>query len=215
MNSRRKKIAILDYGINNLYSVFRACEIHNSLPVLVRDPNLIKDFDALILPGVGAYGAAMQRLEELNLVSAILSFIKSGKQVLGICLGMQLLLEESYEFSNKEGIKGIGFFKGSVKPFNFLNLDETVPIPHVGWNNIEFDKQSEFLTGLPSNSLMYFVHSLYADMNITSDIASYTCYGDIKFASSIQLENVFATQFHPEKSAKQGLLIYSNFINSI
>jgi len=208
---KNKKVVIIDYGMGNLFSVKLACEKVGLDSLITNDISEISGADALILPGVGAFGDAIENLGKLNLVKPIKEFIKSGKPFLGICLGMQLLMSESEEFGKH---KGLDIIKGKVVKFS--NKKEKVP--QVGWNKILKPEcgnwEKSFLKGL-SEEYMYFVHSFYCEPKEKEIILSKTNYAGIDYCSSFQKENIFACQFHPEKSGEKGLIIYKNLANLI
>ncbi len=195
-------IGIIDYGMGNLGSVFKAFEKVGLNPKIINSPEDIKHFDGLCLPGVGAFKDAMDNLNFMRLKDEIVSFIKSGKPFIGICLGYQLLFEKSHEFGIHEGFS---IFKGEVKLF-----PTSVKIPHIGWNQLWINKSSGVFKDIKEGDFVYFVHSYYVDPVDKSIVSTYTDYG-IDYASSIELENIVGLQFHPEKSQEVGLKILSNF----
>ncbi len=195
-------IAIIDYGMGNLRSVQKAMEKIGAQALITQNLKDIQKADKLILPGVGAIKPAMERLESLGLISAIKSYIDTGKPFLGICLGYQLLFENSFEGGQ---VQGLGILKGSVEKFPSLK------IPHMGWNQIIL-KQPDcpLLKGIEDKSNTYFCHSYYVKPADNSIICTSTDYG-IDFASAICRNNLFGCQFHPEKSQEIGLRILKNF----
>lgn len=204
-------VAIIDYKLGNLHSVKSACE-HVGISTFVTDnKEKILNSNAAILPGVGAFKEGMNFLQKSKLDLTIKEFIDSKKPFLGICLGMHLLFENSEEFGNH---LGLGIVKGKIVKFNFNQTSiNKLPIPQIGWNKIYSSNKpwaNTILGSNNSNDYMYFVHSYYA---IPEDdcILSKTNYGGIEYCSAIQYKNIFATQFHPEKSGKGGLSIYKNF----
>jgi len=209
-----KNIAIIDYGIGNLYSVLKACEFVGINAVITNDKNKITSSDAIILPGVGAFNDAMNSLNRLDLVNPIVDFSKSGKPLMGVCLGMQLLLSESEEFGST---KGLGIFEGICKKFPQINRDLKLKVPQINWNSIyPNNNNNSFKTNTPledikSGEQMYFVHSYYADLVNEDEVLSKTIYGGIEYCSSISKKKIFGFQFHPEKSASEGLKIYDKF----
>lgn len=215
-----KRVGIIDYKMGNLFSVHHACLFVGLEPTITSDRKMIKDFDALILPGVGAFGEAMQNLSNLDLIDPIRSFIRSGKPFLGVCLGMQLLFNQSEEF----GIyKGLDIIPGNVTRFPNVNSQGSpVRVPQIGWNQI-FPSQGNRedawkhtpMDGIASGEFVYFVHSYFAVPALREDILTMTTYEGITYCSSIMHGNVIATQFHPEKSAHKGLIIYQNWANAI
>ncbi len=209
-------ITIIDYGMGNLRSVQKAFELFCPRVEVTSSAKDIAAADKVVLPGVGAFGKAMEELQKKGLVGAIRDSIKIGKPFLGICLGTQLLFSESEEAG---GIKGLGILKGKVKRFkNTTGLK----IPHMGWNRIAISdpepqgygagKQqgTRILDGVPDGSYMYFVHSYYVEPEDKGVVLCETGYGD-NFTSAIQKDNICAFQFHPEKSQKIGLNIIKNF----
>jgi len=200
-------IAIVDYNMGNLASVKNAFAKLGKDTVVVSDPKKFKDYDKLILPGVGAYGDAMEHLAQRGMIEAIKEYANSGKYILGICLGMQLLFESSEEF----GIhKGLGLIKGSVTPFDRAKFSEPLKVPHIGWNRM-FTKQHPLFNGLDENHYLYFVHTYHVNVENEDDIIGSTNYG-YKFTSAVAHGNIFGIQPHPEKSHDNGLKILENFI---
>jgi len=199
-------IVVVDYGMGNLRSVQKGFEKIGSPAVISRDPEEIWKAERLVLPGVGAFPECMKNLQSFDLVEPIIEFIRSGRPFLGICLGLQLLFDESEEFGIHEGFKII---RGKVKAFD---PHTGLKIPHMGWNEVYFRKESPLFNGIKQGSYFYFVHSFYVVPEIDSDIAAETNYG-IKFTCAIHKDNIFAVQFHPEKSQENGLAILSNFAN--
>lgn len=213
------KVGIIDYRMGNLFSVLRACEQAGLLPCLISDGQDLNKFDALILPGVGAFGEAMNNLKKLDLVEPIKAFIAGGKPFLGICLGLQLLLEESEEFGRHAGL---GVFKGKVLRFPEIKKNgDRIKVPQVGWNQLHQPKadaarwEDSLLGGIPAGAYMYFVHSYYVRPEEQRVVCSTSIYEEFEFCSSLASGNVFACQFHPEKSAQKGLRIYQNLVNKI
>ncbi len=200
-------IIIIDCGTSNLRSVQKALESINIPAEISRDPSAIKSARGLILPGVGSFDHGIKFLRQNRLEEAILEEAGQGKFLLGICLGMQLLFEESEE--GKE--KGLGIMKGKVKKFQ---LPKELKIPHMGWNRLLFNQKNALLTDIEEGLQVYFVHSYYVAPKDESTILTTTDYG-INFASSVCQENIFGTQFHPEKSGKTGLQILRNFANIV
>jgi glutamine amidotransferase len=197
-------IAVIDYGMGNLKSVTNALEKLGADAVVTRDKQVIKASKAIILPGVGAFGKCIENLEKLELLDFIKETIGEGKQYLGICLGMQVLFESSEE---APGIAGMGVLKGTVPRFT-----GNIKIPHMGWNNIKIVKETEILRGIDNSEYFYFVHSYYCSPEDKGIVATTTTYGE-EFVSSVQKDNIFACQFHPEKSQKVGLQLLQNFVN--
>ena len=200
-------VAIIDYNMGNLASVYNACKLLDAKAKIIKDPNSIKNFDRVILPGVGAFGDAMKHLKTTGMIDSIKEFVKTGKPIIGICLGMQLLFESSEEFGFT---KGLGLIPGKVVPFDksAMDMDEH-KIPHMGWNKI-FNKPSKIFEGL-NNPYLYFVHSFHVVTQDKYTIGT-THYG-YDFTSSVNYENIYGLQPHPEKSHDNGIRILKNFIN--
>ena len=201
----KPSVAIIDYGMGNLKSVAKAVEKVGANVFITDKPEGVLSVDKVILPGVGAFRDCITNLKKFNLIEPIKEFIKSGKYFLGICLGMHLLFEKSYEFGE---YKGLGIIEGEVKKFeNLPNLS----IPHMGWNIINIRKKTPLLNRLKNGDFFYFAHSFYVIPKNLENIMTTTDYG-IDFTSSINKDNVFGVQFHPEKSQKKGLIILENFL---
>jgi len=201
--TRAGTLYVVDYGSGNLRSVQKAFE-HVGVPVEVgRDPGRIAGAAALVLPGVGAFGAAMAQLEVLGLVGPILSRIEAGVPFLGVCLGLQLLFEGSEE---DPGSCGLGVVRGDVRA-----LPSRVKVPHIGWNQAERLRDSDVFDGIPDLTAFYFVHSYAVVPRSPAAVLTMTDYGGVSFVSSVEVDNVTAVQFHPEKSSTLGLRFYRNF----
>ena len=201
-------IALLDYGAGNLRSVEKALRYVGSDVELMQTPDRIKDADAVVLPGVGAFDDCINAMRRQELFNAAKEFANSGRPFLGICVGYQAIFERSDEFNSCAS--GLGIFKGSVIRFPD---NQGLKIPQIGWNQIDI-KQPEcpIYKDVDSGSHVYFVHSFYPKLEDESIAATYTDYG-VNFVSSIWKDNIFATQFHPEKSQRVGLKILENFVN--
>ncbi|MCD6508366.1 imidazole glycerol phosphate synthase subunit HisH [Candidatus Poribacteria bacterium] len=195
-------MAIIDYGMGNLRSVQKGFERVGFKAIVTDDPRKVREADAIVLPGVGAFGAAMERLRRSGLAEEIVQAIKDGKPYLGICLGLQLLLSESEEGGRFEGMDLI---KGRV-----VRFQTDMKVPHMGWNQVRIVRPNPLLKDIPDNSYFYFVHSYYVVPEDKSLIASTTEYG-VEFTSMVWHDNLFAVQFHPEKSQRLGLRILKNF----
>lgn len=197
-------IAIIDYGAGNLQSVKKALDFIGVESVITDDPETINACDKILLPGVGSFGDAMASMKEKNLVETVKQNALSGKPFLGICLGLQLLFEESEE---SPGVKGLGIFKGKIRKFP---VDMGLKIPHIGWNSISIKQNDTIFKNIQENAYVYFVHSYYLEAEEPDTVAAVTNYG-IDFHSAVGKNNIFATQFHPEKSGDVGLQILKNF----
>lgn len=199
-------IAIVDYGMGNLRSVKKAFENRGFAADVTRDTEELMNSDGLVLPGVGAFGDCMKNLEEYGLTEPIKTFIKSGKPFLGICLGLQLLFERSEE---SPGVKGLGILRGEVVRFPQFE-SENLKVPHMGWNQMEAERETPMLRGIPPESRFYFVHSYFPNPRDEEIVLGKTFYG-MEFTSAVCKENITAFQFHPEKSSDLGLKILENF----
>lgn len=201
-------IAILDYGAGNLRSVELALARLEADAVVTADPAVAMAADGLIFPGVGAFADAMAALEQSGLIPVLEHAVKTGKPILGICLGMQALFEGSEE---GEGVKGLGFIPGFVRR---LPDGEGLKIPHMGWNDIRGEKDSPLLKDLPDEPYVYFVHSYACFADNADDVLTTTEYG-VRFCSAVQRGSIFGAQFHPEKSGRVGEQILRNFIHYV
>ena len=207
-------IAVIDYGMGNLRSVQKSLEFVGAKVVVTHDPDLILNADSVVLPGVGSFKDCMSNLKELNLIDPIRKFIDGGKPFLGICLGLQVLFEESEEYGP---VAGLGILPGKVVKFS-RNISETkndqlIKVPHMGWNNIEVKKKDPLFENIDVISpYFYFVHSYYVVPKDKNMVATVTNYG-IEFVSGIQYKNIYAFQFHPEKSQTMGLALLERFSN--
>lgn len=206
-----KRVAIVDYETGNTFGVKQALKYVGIESELTSRHKEILSSDGVILPGVGAFGPAIDRLKSLELDKIILEFVANGKPILGICLGMQLLFETSDEFGNHDGL---GILKGKVTKFS--NLDASARVPQTQWNKVHFNNQKTTLfKGMGNETFMYFVHSFYVTSNQPNATVFETDYCGLKYCSAIEYKNVFATQFHPERSAHSGLLLIKNFCDLI
>jgi imidazole glycerol-phosphate synthase subunit HisH len=205
---RLAKLGLIDYGSGNLRSVAKALEAVGAEIQLVTASPLPANIDALVLPGVGSFGDSVRQLEERGLFEPIQGWLRKSGSFLGICLGYQLLFEESEE---SPGVKGLGLFKGAVKRFKTDHLK----VPHIGWNRLEWTERAlSRFPCLPENPFVYFVHSYYPEPEDPAIIAATAYYGE-RFAAAIVTENLLATQFHPEKSQDNGLAILRQFVHSL
>ena len=203
-------IAIIDYGMGNLRSVQKAFERVGHAAVVTRDPAEIEKANRVVLPGVGAFGDCMDNLTRYGLVEPIRQSISCGKPFLGVCLGLQLLFTESEEFGTHQGLN---ILPGTIRRFPFSSDSESkLKVPHMGWNTISIRQTAPLLEGVASGSHVYFVHSYYVLPEDPSITCTVTDYG-IPFVSSVWKDNIFASQFHPEKSQQVGLQLYYNFGN--
>lgn len=200
-------IAVLDYGSGNLRSVFKALIKVGAEAQLAQTPDEMKDASAVVLPGVGAFDDCINALRKQELLEAAKDSIDRGKPFLGICVGYQALFESSEEYNSCAA--GMGVFKGKVKRFDEAS---GLKIPQIGWNQVEYAKENcPLFAGIPDGSHFYFVHSFYPQPEDDSIVASRTDYGGL-FSSAVWKDNVFATQFHPEKSQGVGLKLLENFV---
>jgi len=201
-------IAVIDYEIGNLRSVQRAIERVGGQVELVRTAEELARADKIVLPGVAAFKDAMDELRAQGLVEPIREAIAAGKPYLGFCLGLQLLFETSHEDGEHEGL---GVLAGTVERFDLADVDASLTVPHMGWNTITWDRPAPMLDGLDQGTHVYFAHSYHVVPADPSIIATTTDYGR-PFTSAIWRDNIFATQFHPEKSQAVGLKLLENFV---
>jgi imidazole glycerol-phosphate synthase subunit HisH len=210
-------VAIIDYGLGNLFNIQRCCQHVGLNTEITSDKERIHAADAIILPGVGAFARAMNALQELGLVDVIRLHASTGKPLLGICLGMQLLMTESSEFGRH---KGLNLVPGSVLPFKDV-FEGTRPlkVPQICWNKVFSDKAKQWINSplvrMKQGFYTYFVHSFYIKPDDPGVVLATTIYGDKKFCSCIQKDNIFACQFHPERSGKDGIQIYRNWAQQV
>jgi glutamine amidotransferase len=193
-------IAVVDYGVGNLFSIYNALEHIEAGPELVTEPEDLTGFDGVVVPGVGSFGRCMRRLSRFEAV--ILEALESGTQILGICVGMQVLFERSEESPEE----GLGWIKGEV-----VRLPDSVLVPQMGWNTLSIKKEVEILDGIGDDDFFYFVHSYHCVPIDGSVLAATTDYG-LEIAAAVSRDNLFAVQFHPEKSGQKGLKILENFV---
>ena len=198
-------ITVVNYGVGNLFSLLCSFEAVGQTVCVTSDPDELKNAGRIVLPGVGAFGDAAKKLAQTGLGEALTAEAKKGKPILGVCLGMQLLFDESEEYGFH---RGLGLLQGRVRAFADV-LPREYKIPQIGWNALHFEKDSRLLDGLREGDHVYFVHSFYADGCADSLIAA-TEYG-IKVPAVVGKENVYGCQFHPEKSGAVGLAILGNF----
>ena len=198
-------VAIIDYDAGNIKSVEKAIDYLGEEAVITRDRDTILGADRVILPGVGAFGDAMEKLRTYELDKVIQEVVAKNTPFLGICLGLQLLFESSEE---SEGVEGLGFLKGKVVQ---LPEESDLKIPHIGWNSLKYPNPGRLFTGIAEDSYVYFVHSYYLQAKDPSIVTATTEYGTLIHAS-VEQGNVFACQFHPEKSSEVGMQILKNFL---
>lgn len=217
MNKHKKYVAIVDYGMGNLFSVMNICQHVGLEAIKTSDKDVVGNSSAVILPGVGAFGDAMSVLKKLDLVGVVKDAVNSGKPFLGICLGMQLLMSESEEF----GIhKGLNIINGGVIKFPNLNSkNEKIRVPHIGWSKIFLSKSSDsensILNNIHDGDSMYFVHSFFVAPQEEKVVITRTDYCGIRYCSGMCKDNIVAFQFHPEKSGPSGIQIFRNFKNMV
>ncbi len=199
-------VAIIDYDAGNIKSVEKAVHYLGKKAVVTSDPNGILSADRVILPGVGAFGDAMKRLHDLGLVDVIRRAVQQETPFLGICLGLQLLFEKSEE---SPGVAGLGLLRGEI-----LRLPDIpgLKVPHIGWNSLKYPNPGRLFRGIPEDSYVYFVHSYYLKAQDEGIVTATTEYGTLVHAS-VESGNLFACQFHPEKSSETGLTILENFLS--
>lgn len=198
-------IAIIDYDAGNILSVQKALDFLGLENTLTRDVNEIMNADKVILPGVGSFGDAMAHLQEYKLVEVIKDFVATGKPFLGICLGLQLLFDESEE---SPGVKGLSLIEGKIKR---IPDGDGIKVPNIGWNSLSFPSSGRLFEGIEDDSFVYFVHSYYLECANEEYVKATIDYGNTHIHASVEKDNIFACQFHPEKSSDVGLKILSNF----
>lgn len=200
-------ISIIDYGLGNIHAFVNIYKSLNIQTKVVSDHHDIINADKLILPGVGAFDSAMQKLKSINILDSINEFtLIKKKPILGVCVGMQIMAKSSEEGE----IEGLGWIDSNVKLFNSNNLNSDYPVPHMGWNNILPEKENILLKGLSKESFFYYLHSYYFECNDPENIIATTEYIN-KFTCVVSKENIFGIQFHPEKSHDAGMQMLLNF----
>ena len=206
------KIAILDYDIGNVQSIINAFSKFSVDTILTRSKSEILDSDGLVIPGVGSYSIGMENLRKYSLDKIIYKYVDLNKPILGICLGMQVLMDESEEFGYT---KGLGLIKGKVDKIKIKDKNN-FKLPHIGWSNLFNTKKhwdNTILEGINKNDFFYFVHSYCVQPSNPENILSETSYSNYNFCSVLKKNNIYGTQFHPEKSSTKGLEIIENYIN--
>lgn len=199
-------IAIIDYDAGNIKSVEKALQSLSQQVTVTRDAEVILHADKVILPGVGSFGDAMHKLRQYGLTEVIRQVVSAGTPFLGICLGLQLLFESSEE---SPGVEGLGILKGKIVR---IPEKEGIKVPHIGWNSLKYPYPGKLYAGIPRDSYVYFVHSYYLQAEEEDIVVATTEYG-VTIHASVEKDNVFACQFHPEKSSETGLAILQNFVN--
>ena len=199
-------VAIIDYDAGNIKSVEKAIQFLGEEAVITREKDILLSSDHVILPGVGAFGDAMEKLEKYELVDVIKEITGKGTPFLGICLGLQLLFESSEE---APGVQGLGILKGKIKKFP---ENQGLKVPQIGWNSLKYDNPGRLFRDVPEYSYVYFVHSYYLEAADSAIVKASTEY-IVNVHASVEQDNVFACQFHPEKSSDTGLKILKNFIS--
>lgn len=198
-------IAVIDYGVGNLFSLCSSLKSIGAQVAVTSDPAVIEAADKVILPGVGAFGDAVKKLRDSGLYDVLRMQAAAGREIMGICLGMQLLFEKSYEYGEHEGL---GLLKGEVVPMEG-RIPQGLKIPHIGWNGLHFRRESRLLKYVKENDCVYFVHSFYAE-NCEDSLIATAEYGR-ELTAAVERGNVMGCQFHPEKSGKVGLAILRAF----
>lgn len=216
MSDPSAPVAIVDYGLGNLYSVQRACD-HVGLPAIITSsPADVARAPGILLPGVGAMPTAMQRLKDSGLAPAIVASVRQGTPVFGICLGLQLLFTRGTEFSDQEGL---GLIEGTVSRIEGTSERGPLRVPHIGWSAVDPAGASRWadtpLEGMARGTMMYFVHSFYVQPADPSVCVATTRYGSAEFCAAVARDNVFACQFHPERSGPVGLTLYARFAQKV
>lgn len=199
-------IAIINYGVGNLFSLASSLKYIGEECEITADPKKIMESDKIILPGVGAFGDAINKLKSNGLAELVTAQAKSGKPLLGICLGMQLLFEKSFEYGEHYGL---GLIPGEIKLLTPEVMGEKLKVPHMGWNSLTFSKKSPLLKHIKEGDYVYYVHSYYAQAGDYT--TAYSSYANALISGVVQNNNIYGTQFHPEKSGDVGLAILRGF----
>lgn len=203
------KVAIVDYDVGNIFSVEQACRKVGFDCIVSAEPAALAAADAIVLPGVGAFGDAMASLRTRGLADAVQAFAAAGRPTLGICLGMQLMMDSSEEFGSHEGLALVA---GTVKRFPAIL---PVKVPQIQWNAVRFGPDSKLFAGMDSGAAMYFLHSYYVAPASGDGFQATAEYGGLSYCCAFERDNIFAVQFHPERSGEQGLEVFRNFKNLI
>lgn len=203
-------IAVIDFGMGNIHSCLKAISLYTTSYKLVSNPEELDSVSGIVLPGDGAFQKAMENLNDSGMASAIQKKVESGLPLFGICIGFQLLFRTSDETQEKNStVQGFGFLQGDIRKFKGKNYK----IPHMGWNRLHIEKKkTKILTNIETGSFMYFIHSYRPVNTNSSDVVAYCNYYGEKFPVVVEVGNIFGTQFHPEKSDKEGLRILENFV---
>ncbi len=199
-------VAIIDYGVGNLFSLKSSFSAIGADAVVTSSKSELERAESIILPGVGAFCDAAKKLKDSGLEDTVISLAKAGKPLMGICLGMQLLFEKSYEYGEH---RGLGLIKGEIRPIEAV-VPKDYKIPHIGWNSLEIKKQTPIFENVKNGEYVYFVHSYYA-ADCESSVTAVSDYG-APLTASVQAGNIFGCQFHPEKSGETGLKILRSFV---
>lgn len=208
MKSKRFTVAIIDYSMGNIYSIAQACRKVDLEPIITFQKNIIISCDAVILPGVGAFETAIKKINELNLIEILLNYAATGKPIIGICLGAQLLLQNSEEFGSH---KGLGLIEGDVIHFSNYTNNKNLVVPHIGWNKVIINKNTMIqpISKYIRNEDYYFIHSYVLKPAHNEDILAKSIYDNYVFVSAIGHNNIIGLQFHPENSGINGLEIFN------
>lgn len=214
--NRAPRVQIVDYRLGNLFSIQQACQRVGMDAFVSASVDSLEKVDGIILPGVGAFGNAMESLRQLRLLEPLRRVAETGKPLMGICLGMQLLFQQSEEFGRHEGL---GLLPGEIRRIpDQTAAGRKLRVPNVGWNRVHFAPHTAgqpIRTAVPDGAYFYFVHSYYADPSEPGDCLTTTQYGEIRYCSAVQRGNILGVQFHPEKSAQVGLRFYQNWARSL
>lgn len=207
-----KKVVIVDYGVGNLFSIKQALRVNGCDPIVSGNPEDIRKADGILLPGVGAFGDAMTKLKEQNLIDLLREQASFGKPMLGVCLGLQLLFSQSYEFGEHEGLNII---PGTVQRFPESYGGTSLQVPFIGWNILDVNSNADlsFMRGIQNGSKLFLVHSYYVQPADSSGVLATCSYQGFRYPTIVTQGNVYGVQGHPEKSGPDGLKIYANWLN--